>query len=539
MVNKLSWLYAHLKGHRGAVAVNAVLALLGPVLTLWQVWSLKHVIDVAMQPGGESLLGALALLVAVMVANVLIKNVSIYYHSILDVKLQNMFKLRLFEKILHTQEADASRLHSGDFMSRMLQDLNSIVGLATDTLPNFVSSIILMVGSFSYMCYLNWMIAVAIVVITPLFLVMGQVFMRRLNSFNHDYRNVESHAHSMIMESIQNRIVVKINCAYSFMCSKVEGILRSIETVVGRRSRYSMRMNVAMMMGFSICYLLAFGWGVVDLSHGVITVGEFAAIIQLVDNIQSPAQSIAGKLPNFSNYWVAASRIAEIEQLEDETITTLPLDARVGLRLDDVSFSYSTDSGTTVIEHFSHDFKPGSCTIIKGETGKGKTTLLKLMLALVAPTEGRLWAYDSSGACFGLSSGIREHVEYVPQGNTMLSGSVADNLRIGNPNAAEDEMKRALEIACAEFVFNQRNGLATMCSEKGGSISEGQAQRIVIARALLRDKPVLILDESTSALDEKTENRLISNLKSLEGKTVIFVTHKGNMDAMADEIIHL
>lgn len=149
MVNKLSWLYAHLKGHRGAVAVNAVLALLGPVLTLGQVWSLKHVIDVAMQPGGESLLGALALLVAVMVANVLIKNVSIYYHSILDVKLQNMFKLRLFEKILHTQEADASRLHSGDFMSRMLQDLNSIVGLATDTLPNFVSSIILMVGSFS------------------------------------------------------------------------------------------------------------------------------------------------------------------------------------------------------------------------------------------------------------------------------------------------------------------------------------------------------------------------------------------------------
>ena len=229
----------------------------------------------------------------------------------------------------------------------------------------------------------------------------------------------------------------------------------------------------------------------------------------------------------------------ELEKLPmEEDVSPITLKGNIGIRFSDVSYSYS-EKGRAVIHHFTHDFKPGSFTAILGSTGAGKTTLIRLILSLITPTEGKGEAYTSEGT-IALSPALRNNFSYIPQGNTLFSGSIRDNLLLGNPHATSNDMRQALHIAMADFVFDLPDGLDTKCAEQGGGLSEGQAQRIAIARAILHPCKVLLLDEATSALDIETEKMLLKNIKQhFQDSTIIFVTHRLAVVDYTDDTITL
>jgi ABC-type multidrug transport system fused ATPase/permease subunit len=249
------------------------------------------------------------------------------------------------------------------------------------------------------------------------------------------------------------------------------------------------------------------------------------AFLQLVYRIQGPARDLTRLAPAFVSVFTAAERLLELteppsEQQGPSDIMLSPC----GLRLSDVSYTYE-DGLSPVISHLSFDFPPGSCTAILGETGAGKTTLVRLFLALLRPDEGHVQLYDNSRQA-DVTPMHRCNFVYVAQGNTLLSGTIRENLLLGNPEASEQQMRDALHQACADFVFQLAQGLDTVCAEAGGGFSEGQAQRIAIARALLRDRPVMLFDEATSALDPETEQQLLKNILSSHQKTIVFITHR-------------
>jgi ABC-type multidrug transport system fused ATPase/permease subunit len=278
------------------------------------------------------------------------------------------------------------------------------------------------------------------------------------------------------------------------------------------------------------------------MSAKTITFGQMTAFLQLVNRIQGPARDLTRLAPAFVHVFTAAERLMELEEVpEEQQGEGIRMDEPCGVRLEDVSFTY--DDGTEpVLNHLTFDFRPGTCTAILGETGAGKTTLVRLVLALMQPTEGRVIIYrgerrEERGERIDERGEWREergeisplhrcNFVYVPQGNTLLSGSVRDNLLLAQPDATDDDLWRVLRMACADFVETLPQGLDTMLTEVGGGLSEGQAQRIAIARALLRDRPVMIFDEATSALDGDTERRLLANILADHRKTVLFITHR-------------
>jgi ABC-type multidrug transport system fused ATPase/permease subunit len=289
---------------------------------------------------------------------------------------------------------------------------------------------------------------------------------------------------------------------------------------------FSVLSNFTMNFGFAFSYLLTFAWSAVRLSAGTLTFGGMTAFMQLVMKIQGPARSLAKLLPRSVSVLTAAERLMELEDVpEEETGEPLAVDAPCGVYLDNVTFRYADDEHT-VFNHFSYSFLPATATAVIGETGVGKTTLIRLLLALTRPTEGRVMIGQDEQHATEVTHLHRCNFVYVPQGNTLISGTIRDNLLLAKSDATDDELRRALHTSCADFVFTLPKQLDTLCSEGGGGLSEGQMQRIAIARALLRDRPVMLFDEATSALDPETERLLLQNIMQRQDKTVIFITHR-------------
>ena len=284
---------------------------------------------------------------------------------------------------------------------------------------------------------------------------------------------------------------------------------------------------------------MAFLWGVIGISHGTVTYGMMTAFLQLVGQIQRPLVEMGSQLPLIIHATASIDRLIELETLprEDEEEPHL-FEGVVGIRMDDVTFSYP-DTSRNVLDDFSWDFTPGSRTAIVGPTGVGKSTMIRLMLSLLRPQKGKVMLYSSSDEAES-SPATRCNLVYVPQGNSLFSGTVHDNLLMGNPEASDEQLSSALHIAAADFVFDLPQGLDTQCFESGAGLSEGQAQRVAIARALLRPGSILLLDEFSSALDAETENVLLERLtSSLPDHTMIFITHRDKIIDYCDSVLRL
>ena len=359
--------------------------------------------------------------------------------------------------------------------------------------------------------------------------------MRRLT---HDIRDNESEVQSVVQESLQHTLVLKALEQVGNVCGKLQGLQTGLHTNVLRKTKYSTVSSGLMNAGFAIGYLFTFGWGVMSLEQGLITYGTLIAFVQLVGQIQAPVRSLTRFIPVFISASTAGERLMELEEMTQEEIVEekarLPY---AGIKITNLSFSYSKES-RTILENFSFDFPPGSITAIVGQTGAGKTTLVRLLFSLINPQKGNIMLYNND-VSLSIGSNTRTNFSYVPQGNTLFSGTIRENLMMGAP-ATDDEMKEALKTASADFVLNNSLGLDSVCGEVGDGLSEGQAQRIAIARALLKKTPIYIFDEATSSLDEETERVVVKNIiEKMKGHTLIFVTHRPEILNYCTQILKL
>ena len=533
----LRWLWSAWRGNRLQAVLNALIGVLMVAVSLAQVWAVKRAIDVAAGSAGGSLLWAVAVMGLLILTDFGLNISSVWVRNILGIRAQNRMQQRMLDRLLRAEWAGRERRHSGDVINRLETDVNNVVTFLTETLPNTLGVLLLFIGAFSYLFSMDRLLAFVTVAILPLFIGVSKLYVRRMRSLTRMVRNSDSQVQSVLQEAIQHRLLIKTLEGTGAMVGKLAHTQQQLRYHVLQRTRFSVLSNFVLNFGFSFSYLVAFLWAAVRMSQHTLTFGGMTAFLQLVNRIQAPARSLSKVVPAFVSVFTAAERLMELEEAPlEEQGEPVAFDAPCGVRLTDVTYAYEADA--PVIDHLSFDFRPGTCTAILGETGAGKTTLIRLILALIHPQHGQVELYDGRHAQ-RLSPRMRCNFVYVPQGNTLLSGTIRDNLLLGRRDASDEEMMQALHQACADFVSELPAGLDTLCSEAGGGLSEGQAQRITIARALLRDRPIMLFDESTSALDPATEQQLLSNLLGTRHRTIIFITHRPAVVKYCDGVLRL
>ncbi len=525
----IAWLWNILKENRLQATLNTLIGCIAVALDFAFIATTKYTIDIATHTTNGSLTLAATILIGILLLQLSMSYASRWIKALLGVKAQNHMQRTWLHRLMNTGRAEnGHERHSGDILNRLERDVRDVVGVVTDTLPASCSTLIRLLGAFLFLYAMDARLACLCIIIIPLFLGLSKIYMRRMRKLTREVRASDSHIQSIMQESVQHRTVIQTLGGDTVMEERLNAAHKLLYSQTKTRTTFSSTSAALMTAGFMTCYLTAFLWGANRLMEGTITYGMMIAFIQLVGQIQAPFRDMTRFIPIIVGAFTAAERLMELEEtpLENRIEHTKDKKGIWGVKFTDVTCRY-TPTTRAILQDFSADFPPGSHTAIVGETGVGKTTVIRLMLALLQPEKGRVDIYNRKGECEKIEAGTRCRFTYVPQGNTLLSGTIRENLTLGNANATPEEMEKALRDACADFVFTLPEGLETPCGEHGKHLSEGQAQRIAIARALLHPGGILLLDEATSALDSETEAKLWKNItKRWEGHTLICVTHR-------------
>ena len=522
----LKWLWQNSRNAKGQAVASITIGVADVVCQLFWIIACKHAIDIATGATTGSLKRTGILIATLMLAEIILRATSRWIHSVIGNKVRNRLRLKIFTRLLKCDWLHLYKRHTGDLVNRLESDVNNITLLITEIIPATAVVIVQLAASFGLLYHMSPTLAMSITIILPVCLLASRFYVRRMRIYNRQIRNSDSHIQAVLQESLQNKEVIKTMEQSSSIGQRLDDLQGELHAQISRRTRFSIGSFTFIQLGFASGYLLAFMWGVCGLRDALITYGTMAAYLQLVSLIQSPTMDLARYIPGVASSLTAAERLYELEDipLEQQGESTI-FKETAGVRFKNVTFSYE-EKGRNVLNRFSYDFQPESVTAVVGETGAGKTTLLRLLTALATPCEGEIELYNRNEKHVA-STMTRGNIVYIPQGNTLVSGTIRENLLMGNPDANEEEMRKALHIACADYVLDLPEGIDSPIAESGSGLSEGQAQRISVARSLLRNGSIMIFDEATSALDEATEQEMLTRLtKEKIGKTLIFVTHR-------------
>ena len=522
-------------------AVLCQLVLVG--IALCYVYISKSLVDVA-SGVGEGGARELVLLGCAMVLTILLRiafqSCISYVESKAEIKIANSLRQREFDKLMHLKSDYRKHWHSGDLVNRMQSDVSAVASSIGRVIPNLTGAVLKFSAAFAYMLVLEARLAWLLVLVIPVGVFGGRFVLRRTRALTLAVREGDGKVQSHVQESVQHLPVIQGLEYGANSSSELEMIQDDFYSKIMRRTRFSIVARILTALAFSLGYAIAFLWGVRGIWLGSVSFGLMTAFLQLVGQIQRPLLEMSEQLPSLFHCSASIDRLMEIEAMPgEEEGEALMMDGIAGVRLENLSFHYP-DGEEMIFDNFSHDFKPGSRTAVIGETGIGKSTLIKLLMSLLQADSGKITLYDLKGDCAEASSRTRCNMVYVPQGNTLFSGSIRENLLMGKPDADESQMREALHRAAADFVDRMPEGLDSQCFEAGGGLSEGQAQRIAIARALLRPGSILLLDEFSSALDPETEELLLERLNDgSSNKTMIFITHRERVADYCDSILRL
>ena len=522
-------------------AVLCQLVLVG--IALCYVYISKSLVDVA-SGVGEGGARELVLLGCAMVLTILLRigfqSCISYVESKAEIKIANSLRQREFDKLMHLKSDYRKHWHSGDLGNRMQSDVSAVASSIGRVIPNLTGAVLKFSAAFAYMLVLEARLAWLLVLVIPVGVFGGRFVLRRTRALTLAVREGDGKVQSHVQESVQHLPVIQGLEYGANSSSELEMIQDDFYSKIMRRTRFSIVARILTALAFSLGYAIAFLWGVRGIWLGSVSFGLMTAFLQLVGQIQRPLLEMSEQLPSLFHCSASIDRLMEIEAMPgEEEGEALMMDGIAGVRLENLSFHYP-DGEEMIFDNFSHDFKPGSRTAVIGETGIGKSTLIKLLMSLLQADSGKITLYDLKGDCAEASSRTRCNMVYVPQGNTLFSGSIRENLLMGKPDADESQMREALHRAAADFVDRMPEGLDSQCFEAGGGLSEGQAQRIAIARALLRPGSILLLDEFSSALDPETEELLLERLNDgSSDKTMIFITHRERVADYCDSILRL
>lgn len=535
-----SWIWRNTQGIRLNTAVRIVTGTAQVALGLMMVWLSRRFIDETIRTGTtRDVITMVCWLVLTVVGGVLLRQVYYLLTTKAGIHQTNTLRLRIFSSLFRRQLYDDKEMHSGDVSSRLTKDIELVSDTTTDTLPQMCITAIQLVGAFLLLHYFDRWLAWALLIMTPLAILMAKFIGRRLRQMTLDIRQDESRIQMQVQEGMENNAVLRAMGSQEWMTGRLDSAQQQLKGNIMHRTRFTIMIRIILGSAFGLGYLLAFVWGGLQLRNGAITFGIMTSFLQLVGQIQHPVMQLLNLVPQVIHSTASIDRLHELETLETGPDASTLHPTLSGIQFNNVSFKYA-GGDRQILSAFTHDFRPGSKTALMGETGIGKTTLFRLMLGFISPQSGSISLYGTDGITMSVGAQTRPDFVFVPQGNTLMSGSIRFNLQVANPDASDQELIQALHTACADFVMDLPDGLDTQLGERGSGLSEGQAQRIAIARGLLRPGSILLLDEISSSLDPETEAELYSRLfRSYPQKTMIFITHRKAVTNLCDTVISL
>lgn len=524
----------------GPILVSCIIGAIQIAASLAFVWVSKALVDIASGASGKDLGTHVVLMIVIMLVQLIGRLGANWWEGWFTTKSAIQMRRHYFNHVMRSEWTGRDSFHSADTINRLEEDIRVVNDLICTRVPACFITVCQFIAAAIYMFTLQPALLWVLVILMPVAVIGSKMFFKTIRTLTAKIRALDSELQGHMQENLQNRILVKTMAGMARVMERMASLQDSIFGNTVKRMNYNAVARGFMGFGFSAGYCAAFLWGIFGIRSGAITFGTMTAFLQLVGQIQRPIADISRHIPAFIHSLTSVERLMELEDqpLEKEN-GSIRLDGVPGIRVSGMGFRYP-EQKEPVFTAFSHTFEPGSVTAIMGATGSGKSTLTRLILALLKPADGSIEIFDGSH-CVPVCADTRCNFMYVPQGNSLMSGTIRENLLMADPEASEARLKEALHLAVADFVLDLPEGLDSRCSEKGSGLSEGQAQRIAIARALLQEGGVLILDEATSALDSETERTLIDRLSAhySGNKTILWVTHREAVTQFAGSILRI
>lgn len=544
---KIKWILSHSKPVIPFLIFSIVVNVFFSLIGIYNVTVSKSLIDSAIGGNKNETMHWLFIMLAITLINMLSSPITSFMSTHSSTKLNQGIQRKIYKHIQYSDWLEESKFHSVSLLTRVTSDVGNISSSLLGTIPSLVSLAVTLFGSFYTLIKWAPSIAFVAVFIGPFLVIVGKVFSNKLKSLYKEAQEIDVKYRSFMQESIQNIMIVKTFCMEKINMKRLNTIQDEKYRVAMRNTKLSVMTSMSMNFCSSLAYFTIFTWGVLNIAKGVSTYGTFTGMLQLYSKVQYPFSALASMIPGLISTIAAAERLMEIEAIPLEKMSNSKKEvskkisnefSNPSIEFEDVSFAYKP--GNNILNDINLTITPGETIAFVGPSGEGKTTMIRLILSLINPSTGKVLLTEGD-ISKELNRDYRELISYVPQGNTLFSGSIRENLKYGKPDATEEEINIALTSACAiNFVNELDNGLDTMIGERGVGISEGQAQRIAIARSFLRQRPILILDEATSALDPETEVSVLKSVRELPVKpTCIIITHRPSALNICNRIIRL
>lgn len=504
----------------------------------------KDLIDAATKGQSSLIFKPLILLFVLIFVEVSFRSITSVLSANCSAKLTANMQKKLYTHIINSNWEEQLKYHSGNLLARLTSDVDAIVTVINNTLPSIISLSVLLISSFITLLYLEPILGILLITLSPISILISRFYGSKLKKIYKKSQEADANYRCFVQESLHNLLILKTFCQEDENISNLIGLQNIKIKLAVKRSIIGAISGFVLYLGSSIGYFLVFCFGASNLSKGIGTFGTLTALLQLVGNIQGPFYGFASSIPQVVSAIGSAERLMELENMSlehkqgSDTKLLTSMFSSTNIHFKNVYFSYKKN--TPILNNISFNIKSGEIIGFMGVSGIGKTTLIRLILSLINPEKGNIFI-TNNGEKINITPDTRNLISYVPQGNTLFSGTIIDNLLYGNKDATLSEIRAAATAACAwDFIDSFEDKLNTIIGENGIGLSEGQAQRLAIARALLRVKPILILDEATSSLDRETEIKVLEAIRSLPNKpTCIIITHRSSALSICNRVLKL